>query len=143
MASDLVFTGDLPRSTITSRMARGELIRLASGVYSTEVGREPDDIVREHLYEIVGHLIPGAVITDRSARTGAPVEQVLYLARPGRTRDIELPGITVRARPGAGPQEDDIELPRGLHQRCFSKSGAGAGGRLLLRIYPGSPRCKA
>lgn len=122
MVSGLVFADELPRSTIASRVARGELIRLASGIYSTEVGREPDDIVREHLYEIVGRLMPKGVITDRSARTGVPVGQVLYLARPGRARDIELPGIRVRARPGAGPQHDDIELPGGLHLASWPRA---------------------
>ncbi|MGH9076024.1 MAG: Fic family protein [Acidimicrobiales bacterium] len=33
----------------------------------------------------------------------------------GRDRDLVLPGLRVTARRGAGPQDDDIPLPGGLH----------------------------
>ena len=60
------------------------------------------------------HLIPGAVITDRSARTGTPVNDVLYAAHTGN-RNVRLPGLTIDARAGAGPQPGDIALPGGLY----------------------------
>ena len=52
----------------------------------------------------------------RSAVTGGPADGVLYLARDGRARDVELPGLRVTARPGAGPLDGDIPLPGGLYQ---------------------------
>jgi hypothetical protein len=113
--SVLLFRGDQAASTIAGRLNRGDLIRLAPGVYTTEVQRDPADIVREHMFEIVGRLIPDAVITDRSARAGTAVDGVLYLARAGRVRDLELPGLTVRARNGTGPLPDDIPYPGGLY----------------------------
>jgi len=61
-------------------------------------------------------MFPGAVITDRSAVTGGPADGVLYLARDGRAREVELPGLAVTARPGAGPLDGDIPLPGGLYQ---------------------------
>ncbi len=85
--------------------------------------------------------MPGAVITDRSAPTGAPVGGVLYLARDGRAREIALPGLKIRVRRGAGPQSDDIPLPDGLHlasparglaENCLeSRSRGGAAPRTL------------
>lgn len=113
--SDLIFSGDLPPATIADRVRRGVLVRLASGVYTTDVDREPAQVVRNNLFDIVGRLVLNAVITDRSARTGAPVDGVLYLARPGRPREIRLPGLVVRVRDGAAPQDGDVPLPGGLH----------------------------
>ncbi|MGH3432761.1 MAG: Fic family protein, partial [Thermocrispum sp.] len=115
MDTTLVFSGDQPASTLSNRVSRGELVRLAAGVYTTETRRAPADVVAEHMFEIVGRLLPGAVITDRSARTGAAVDHVLYLARDGRARDLDLPGLTVRARRGAGPQPGDVAYPGGLY----------------------------
>jgi len=111
----IVFSRDQPAATISKRVSRGELVRLARGVYTTEVERDPVEVVREHAFDIVGQMFPGAVITDRSARTGAPVDGALYLAHPARARAIELPGLKVRARTGAGPQPGDIAYPGGLH----------------------------
>jgi hypothetical protein len=65
---------------------------------------------------IVGKMFPRAVITDRSAVTGGPVEGRLYLSHDGRNREVALPGLTVLARAGAGPLDDDIALPGGLYQ---------------------------
>jgi hypothetical protein len=113
--SVLLFRGDQDASTIAGRLNRGDLIRLAPGVYTTVVLRDRAVIVREQMLEIVGRLSPDAVITDRSARAGTAVDGVLYLARAGRVRDLELPGLTVRARNGTGPLPDDIPYPGGLY----------------------------
>jgi hypothetical protein len=112
----LVFArDDVAPSTITGQVRRGDLVRIASGVYSTEIDRTPEDIVREHMFAIVGRLLPEAIITDRSARTGGAVGGVLYVAHTRRPRNLELPGLTVRARAGAAPQPGDIPYPGGLY----------------------------
>jgi hypothetical protein len=95
---------------------RGELIRLATGVYSKDVTSGPAVVVAREWHTIVGRMFPGAVITDRSAVTGGPVDGVLYLAHEGRAREAELPGLRVTARAGAGPLDGDIPLPGGLYQ---------------------------
>ena len=120
MDKPIIFTGDLPPSTINSMVGRGVLQRLSTGVYSSDVTNRSEDVVRAHWDTIVGHLFPGAVITDRSARTMSHVNGVLYLARDGRARDVSLPGLLVRARSGAPPQAGDIRLPSGLY---FASTG--------------------
>lgn len=116
MNKTIVFAGDAPSSTLLDRERRGELRRLATGVYTTDVTAVPADVVRREWHTIVGHLYAGAVITDRSGVTGGPVDGYLYLAHSARSRETELPGLIVIARPGAGPLEGDIPLPGGLYQ---------------------------
>ena len=112
----IVFAGDAPSSTLLDRERRGELRRLATGVYTTDVTAVPADVVRREWHTIVGHLYAGAVITDRSGVTGGPVDGYLYLAHSARPRETELPGLIVIARPGAGPLAGDISLPGRLYQ---------------------------
>ncbi len=83
-------------------------------------------------------MLSGAVITDRSAVTGGPVDGVLYLSRAGRARRIQLPGLEISARSGAGPLEGDIPMPDGLYQA--SKGRALAENTLPSRSRAGRQR---
>lgn len=112
--SPIVFSGDLPSATLSRLATSGALTRVAPGVY-VRAGHEPARAVRAHYADVAARLVPDAVITDRSAPTSAPVGGVLYLARHGAARDIELPGLTIRVRSGVGPLPDDIPLPAGIH----------------------------
>jgi hypothetical protein len=112
----IVFAADAPATTISDRVRRAELVRLATGVYTSDVTSDPAAVVAREWHIIAGGMFPGAVITDRSAITGGPIDDVLYLARDGRAREVELPGLSVIARPGAGPLDGDIALPGGLYQ---------------------------
>lgn len=114
MDSTIVFAEDLPDSTIHDRVARGELTRLARGIYTTDVESDPSDAVRRGWREIVGRRFPGAVVTDRSAKWAQPHLGYLFVAS-GREAVLELPGITVVSRKGPGPIEGDIAMGAGVH----------------------------
>jgi hypothetical protein len=129
----VVFASDAPAATIAGRMHRGELVRLGAGVYTSDVTSNLAAVTAREWPAIAGGLFPGAVITDRSAVTGGPVDGVLYLARDGRARDVELPGLRVTARPGVGPLAGDIPLPGGLYQ-------AGRGRALAENARPSRSR---
>ncbi|HEY2042568.1 MAG TPA: Fic family protein [Jatrophihabitans sp.] len=115
VVSSIVFAADQPAATISRRVARGALRRLASGVYTTDVNVEPTAVIKREWHTIVGGLLPAAVITDRSAPTGGPVDGILYLAHEARNREINLPGLIVLARHGMGPMDGDTPLPDGLY----------------------------
>lgn len=116
MDTAIIFASDVPAATISDRVRRGQLARLATGVYTTDVTSDRAAVVLREWHVIVGKLLPGAVITDRSAITGGPVDGRLYLSHDGRSREVSLPGLTVLARAGVGPLDDDIALPGGLYQ---------------------------
>ena len=59
MDNGIIFADDVPDSTLHDRVNRGEIVRLARGVYSTDVEADPSDVVRRAWREIVGSTVPG------------------------------------------------------------------------------------
>ena len=103
---------------VQRRCVAGELARLAPGIYVRE--REPQEQaarVREHWVRILGELVPGSVVSYRSAYTAVPSEGLLVLSHPTRfNRTIRLPGLRVALVKGPGPLPGDTPLGDGaLH----------------------------
>lgn len=109
MANHLEFSQD-PTGKWSRAVARGAAIRLAPGIYTTDLDAPLELQVRRDIWRIVSHALPDAVVTDRTAR--APAWQadepiVVFAAHPHRRRVIRLPGATIVARTGLGPQPED------------------------------------
>jgi hypothetical protein len=131
---EIVFAGDAKRSTLSQAVSRGRLVRLASGIYSGAVEADPADIARRTWWKILVHEYPGAAITDRSARTQAPVDGVLTIVHT-RRRPLVMPGLTISPRTGPRTLEGDIALPDGIvlasQARGLLDNLASAGDRYL------------
>lgn len=91
--------------------ARGEIRRLARGLYSTNLDEPADQLVRRRWYDAAALYFDDAVVVDRSAATAGPSHDgSLFLdigARPVNPRPIRLPGLTLRPRNGPGPVDGD------------------------------------
>lgn len=110
----VVFAGDADSAVLARAVDRGTLRRLTSGVYTSDLKSSPGEVVRRHLWPIVAHVLPGAVLADRSAQCGGmPTAGALYVIHT-RRRPLVLPEVTVYPRAGSGPQPGDIPLPGGL-----------------------------
>ena len=83
--------------------AEHKVRRLHAGVYTSNLRATLESIVSRKWIEIVGHLLPAAVVSHRSAFDGKPENGRLTVTRPGSRRTIELPGLTVDVMPGANP----------------------------------------
>ncbi len=114
MDNGIVFADDVPDSTLHDRFTRGEIVRLARGIYSTDVDADPSDVVRRAWREIVGRRFPHAVVTDRSAVWAQPHDGYLFIAS-ARDGSLELPGLVVVSRKGPGAVEGDIAMGAGVH----------------------------
>jgi hypothetical protein len=118
---ELIITRGAPSAVARSvqrRCVAGELARLAPGLYVLD--RDPQAqaaLVREHWVRILGELVPGAVVSYRSAYGAAPAEGVLILSHPSRfNRTIRLPGLRVALVKGPGALPGDAPLGSGaLH----------------------------
>ena len=110
----LVFTSEVDRRILSRAQAQGRLVRIAPGIYSSEVGHSAEALAHRHLWRIVAHVMPGAVIVDRSARDGGLGRDGTLYVVADRARPLMLPGITVRPRRGAPALPGDMPLPDGI-----------------------------
>ena len=98
-------------------MAEGRIRRLAPRLYTADLISDPAQIVAENCWYILGRLLPGAVMVDRSAaEDGKVVDGLLYVATAGRRTALNLPGLEVRVRPNDLEAEiaEDLPWPHGL-----------------------------
>lgn len=106
---ELVLSDDAD-PTVARRIRRlaaaGRLRRLYAGVYTSNLDSPPEAVVLRHWQAIVGHLLPGGVISHRSAFDGKPHAGSLVITRGKTRRDLELPGLTVHVVPGPDPRLD-------------------------------------
>lgn len=122
-SSELIFAREAPAATLSARVRRGALRRLARGIYTTNLSDPPEEVVRRNRWAIASALFPGAVMSDRSALPGPQDPNILLLAHPGPARDVTLPGLLIRARSGAGAIPGDQALGRyPLHQASLARA---------------------
>lgn len=103
------------RKRIARAAARGELRRIARGIYTPDLDSRIEDICRRHAFELASLLFPGAVIGYRTAIEGKPTEGGEVWLTHRRTTTRTLPGIVLRSVSGPGPLPGDMPLPRGLY----------------------------
>lgn len=91
--------------------ARGEIRRLARGLYTPNLDEPAEQLVGRRWYDAAALYFPDAVVVDRSAAlTGPASDGSLFLDvgdRPVNPRPVELPGLTLRPRNGAGAVDGD------------------------------------
>lgn len=118
-----VFVSTSAMSAAVSRaVAAGKLRKLGSRLYSTNLAEDPASLVRRHLWGIAAGFFPGGLVADRTAleQKPAPDGSVFLIAK--KAGNIVLPGVTLRASRGDGPQPDDFKLRDNLY--CMSTARA-------------------
>ncbi len=132
---DIVFAADWRLATLSNATKAGRLRRIARGIYTPS--SDPDDAVvrRNWIPTLVRHF-PGAVVADRSARTGSPDSNgLLYIDHPSR-HPLVLPGLSIVPRIGPGPLPGDTTLAGfslSSTARAFLDNVGGTGARYLSR----------
>ena len=101
-------------SAISRGVRQGKLRKLGSRLYTRNFTDPPEDIVRRNLWQLVGAYAPGALIADRTALENAPAGDGSIFLVADRKRDIELPGVTLRPRPGHPQLPGDRPFVGGL-----------------------------
>jgi fido (protein-threonine AMPylation protein) len=93
---------------------RGEIRRLARGLYTSNLDESAERLVRRRWYDVGALYFPGAVIVDRSAVLAGPADDgSLFMdigLRPVNPRRVALPGLTLRPRNGPGPVGNDTRF---------------------------------
>ena len=101
-------------SAISRGVQQGKLRKLGSRLYTRNLTDSPEAIVRRNLWQLVSAYAPGALIADRTALENAPANDGSIFLVAERKRDINLPGVTLRPRPGHPPLPGDRPFIGGL-----------------------------
>ncbi len=108
-----VFFDDVAsRSTLGRAVTAGRIRRLATRLYSADLVSDPADIVAANRWPILGRLLPGAIVVDRSAaHNGSPSDGCLFVATERGRKPLQLPGLEVHVRSGRSFAEPSPDLP--------------------------------
>jgi hypothetical protein len=90
---------------------QGQLRRLAPGIYTDDVDAPIESVTRRHLNEICSVIMPGCIVSHRSAIEHRPTAGGHYFLTGPYRRDVQLPGVKLRYAQGPGPTGADIRLP--------------------------------
>ena len=132
---DIVFASDWRLATLSNATKAGRLRRIARGIYTPS--SDPDaHVIRRNWIPVLAKSFSGAVVVDRSAKSGSPdADDHLYIDHASR-HPLVLPGLTIVPRVGPGPLPGDQALD-GFHlssqARALLDNVAGTGARYLSR----------
>lgn len=93
----------------------GHLRKLYAGIYTSNLDAPPEAVVLRHWRAIAGHLLPGAVVSHRSAFDSRPHDGLLFVTRGKTRRTLELPGLAIEVLPGPAAVTDSAarDVPYG------------------------------
>jgi hypothetical protein len=113
---EIVFaTSEKAESQRISRLVKaGRLRKIAPRVYTSNLTDSPEAIVVRNLYQILGRLFPGAVLSHRTALAAKPTEDGAVFLTYKYSRRVRLPGVTVHLLKGAGQMDGDMPFLDGL-----------------------------
>lgn len=95
-------------------LRRGELRRLARGLYTWNLDEPPEQLLRRRWIDVAALYFPEAVLVGRSAVEARPAaDGSLFLDSGPERRNpeaVELPGLKVKPRAGPGPLPGDMRF---------------------------------
>lgn len=100
----LIFLSDSALSAEISKAAKKGLVRkIGPKLYTTNLKDAPEQIVRQNFWQILSILVPGAVVSHRSAIENkiSPAGKIYLTGNYSRT--IDLPGLAIVVLKGRGP----------------------------------------
>ena len=104
-----VSTRETSRSVSTA-VAAGKARKLAARLYTSNMVDAPDAIIRRNLWRVVSLVVPGTVVSHRTAIEMRPAEDGSVFLTAGYDRRVELPGLRLRLVQGPGAVEGDTKL---------------------------------
>ena len=117
-------------------VARGELRKLGSRLYTRNLTEDPERLVRRFWYFLISSYYPDALIADRTALENKPADDGSVFLVSEKTREVELPGVTFRPRKGPPALDSDRAFPGGARLSSIPRAylenmtpSRGRGGR--------------
>ncbi|MFA6261460.1 MAG: Fic family protein [Bacteroidia bacterium] len=93
----------------------GKIRKIAPRIYSSNLIEPVEEIVKRNLFQILGKLYPGSILSHRSAFEFQPTKAKHIFVTYTYTKKVELPGITIRFLEGNKPIEGDTTISGELY----------------------------
>ena len=107
------------RVSIHHAVRRGQLRKVAHGIYTSNLTAPVEQVVQTYKWDIAAKYFPNALIADRTAIEHKPAEDGSIFLVAARTQPLTLPGLTIWPRRGTPPLPDwDRPFIGGLFMSC-------------------------
>ncbi len=111
-----IFVSNTEISGLVNQAAKfGKIKKLGSRLYTKNLDSSPESIVKRNWYFLLKDYYPDALIADRTAIENQPSADGSVFIVSSKKRDIALPGITFKPRPGIGALETDKPFLGNVH----------------------------
>lgn len=100
---------------ITKLLSAGVIRKIAPRVYSSNLEEPIEGIIRRNLFQILGTLYPGTMLSHRSAFEFQPTKTGQIFLTTSYTKKVKLPGITIQFLSGPSPIEGDNKFSGELY----------------------------
>lgn len=93
----------------------GVIIKIAPRIYSSNLDEPVEGIIRRNLFQILGNLYPGTMLSHRSAFEFQPTKTGQLFLTTSYTKKVNLPGITLQFLEGHPPIDGDNKFSGELY----------------------------
>jgi len=100
---------------ITKLLSSGAIRKIAPRVYSSNLDEPIEVIIRRNLFQILGNLYPGVILSHRSAFEFQPTKTGQLFLTSSYTKKVKLPGITLQFLEGDSPIVGDNKFSGELY----------------------------
>jgi hypothetical protein len=100
---------------ITKLLSAGVIRKIAPRVYSSNLDEPVEGIIRRNLFQVLGTLYPGTMLSHRSAFEFQPTKTGQIFLTTSYTKKVKLPGITIQFLAGPSPIEGDNKFSGELY----------------------------
>ena len=100
---------------ISKLLKSGAIRKIAPRVYSSNLDEPVEGIIRRNLFQILGNLYPGSILSHRSAFEFQPTKTGELFITTSYTKKVSLPGITLQFLEGYLPIEGDNKFSGELY----------------------------
>lgn len=106
---EIIFSSSVPQISrqLSQLENNGKIRKIAPRIFTPIFDEPIETIIKRNLYQIIGHLYPGAVLSHRSAFEFAPTKGGHIFITYQYTKKIVLPGVILRLLAGPGSIEGD------------------------------------
>ena len=100
---------------ISNLMKKGKIRKVAPRIYTSNFDEEDSEIVKRNIWQIIGKLYSGALLSHRSALEFKPTSTGNIFITYSYTKTIKLPGVNIRFLEGKDRLPNDNLLTEGLY----------------------------